>query len=155
MRTAAVGATFAALLHSSISILVTPGSSCEDLCGNVDDATTPADIDCNQNSYSTSAAGIVFQGCVTCELSSTFTAGNQTDLQWMLCRSTAHHLWPDGLASRCPQPVTRLTRSPDNVRYAVSFCLFGDPRNEQIGDSPCVTRQAGFLLPPGLHRSQG
>lgn len=30
----------------------------------------------------------------------------------------------------------------DNLRYAVSYCLFGRPENKNIVNTPCVTRYA-------------
>jgi hypothetical protein len=101
-----------ALASSAAAILVTPDSPCDTQCGNVLSATTGSDIECDQNNQG-SAAGTVFRNCMNCELSSKFydTGSNQTDQQWMLY----------------------------NSRFAVSYCVFGDPGNENIGTSPCVT----------------
>lgn len=105
-------AASAAFASSATAILVTDGSSCDDQCGNVLSATTGADIECNQNDYG-SAAGIVYKNCMNCELSSTYynTQTNETDQQWMLY----------------------------NARYALSYCMWGEPGNVDVGDSPCIT----------------
>lgn len=105
-------AASAALISSATTIIVTPGSSCDQQCGNVLDATTPADIVCSQGNYG-SAAGVVFKNCMNCELSSTYyaTTPNETDQQWLLY----------------------------NSRYALSECLWGEPGNISVGDSPCIT----------------
>ncbi|KAK7749444.1 hypothetical protein SLS53_000017 [Cytospora paraplurivora] len=98
----------AALASSACAILVTDGSSCDDQCGNVLSATTGADIECNQNDYG-SAAGIVYKNCMNCELSSTYydTQTNETDQQWLLY----------------------------NARYALSYCMWGEPGNVDVGDN--------------------
>lgn len=107
-------ATGAALANSATAIMVSPDSSCDQQCGNVLDATTPADIVCDQNGY-TSAAGTVFQNCLNCEISSSDydTTTNQSDQQWALY----------------------------NSRYALSECLFGEPGDNDafLAASPCIT----------------
>ncbi|KAJ4388734.1 hypothetical protein N0V93_006194 [Gnomoniopsis smithogilvyi] len=111
-RLAAAAATLA---HSATGILVTSGSSCDSQCGNVLDATTPADIVCDQDNYS-SAAGVVFKNCMNCELTSNYytTSPNESDQQWMLY----------------------------NSRYALSECLFGEPGDVSVASSPCTTSRA-------------
>ncbi|KAM0237885.1 hypothetical protein ACHAP5_008836 [Fusarium lateritium] len=102
------------LLSPVVAILVADNSPCGTLCGNVLDATTADDIVCQEDDYK-SGAGIVYQQCVACELSSDYhTKKNETDLQWLLY----------------------------NVRYAVSYCLFGVPDNEKIINTPCLTSKA-------------
>lgn len=101
-----------ALANAATAILVTPDSPCDDQCGNVLSATTGSDIQCDQNGYG-SAAGTVFKNCMNCEMGSSYYSAelNQTDQQWMLY----------------------------NSRFALSYCVFGDPGNANVGDSPCVT----------------
>ncbi|KAK7706219.1 hypothetical protein SLS64_007557 [Diaporthe eres] len=108
-----------ALANSAAAILVTPDSPCDTQCGNVLSATTGSDIECDQNNYG-NAAGTVFRNCMNCELSSKYysTELNQSDQEWMLY----------------------------NSRFAVSYCVYGDPGNENIGDSPCVTSRACGVL---------
>ncbi|CAN8095333.1 unnamed protein product [Discula destructiva] len=108
-------ATSAAVFNSAAAILVTSSSSCNQQCGNVLDATTPDDIVCDQDSYG-NAAGTVFKNCLNCEISSTAyeTNPNQSDQHWMLY----------------------------NSRYALSECLWGQPGNRDVGDSPCLTSRA-------------
>lgn len=111
LTTARVAASLA-LASSASAILVTQGSSCDTQCGNVLSATTGPDIVCDQNNYGTSA-GTVFKNCMNCELDSTYydTETNETDQQWMLY----------------------------NARYALSYCMWGEPDNVDVGDSPCLT----------------
>ncbi|CAM1508344.1 Fc.00g051920.m01.CDS01 [Cosmosporella sp. VM-42] len=109
--------TFAAAaslaLPAAYAIFVTPGSPCSTNCGNVLDSTTPSDLVCSQNSY-VSGTGQVFEGCVNCELTSGYKNEDETDTQWMLY----------------------------NVRYAVSYCLFGVPDNKHVISTPCITSKA-------------
>ena len=73
------------LASLSTAILVAPGSPCVPSCGNVLNAITGPDVVCDESQYSYSPAGIVFETCTNCELTSTYSSDNQTDLQWMLC----------------------------------------------------------------------
>ncbi|OIW29761.1 hypothetical protein CONLIGDRAFT_344063 [Coniochaeta ligniaria NRRL 30616] len=114
MRTTAVLFALVALLKSSSAILVARGSPCEKNCGNVLDATHGDDLVCDESQYASSSAGAVFQGCTRCELGSNYTADGQTDLQWMAY----------------------------NLRYAMSYCLFGDFGNKAAADTPCITTTA-------------
>lgn len=85
MRTTAVLGALAALLRSSIAILVVQGSPCDQSCGNVLSATHSNDLVCNETQYASTSAGVVFEACTRCELKSNYTADGQTDLQWMAC----------------------------------------------------------------------
>ena len=63
-------------------------SPCAAQCGNSLGGTTGADLVCQDSNYG-SAAGIVFQNCISCQISSTYVdpITKQTDLQWALCMS--------------------------------------------------------------------
>ena len=76
----------------STAILVAPGSPCGTSCGNVLTAITGPDVVCDEGQYSYAPAGIVFETCTNCELTSTYSSGNQTDLQSMLCEQRSPHL---------------------------------------------------------------
>ncbi|OAA40289.1 hypothetical protein NOR_05850 [Metarhizium rileyi] len=106
----------AALLPAAQSILVPSASPCAPKCGNVLGSTSPDDLVCNQNSFSTDSTGQLFAGCVNCERSSTYYSGNDSDIQSMLY----------------------------NVRYALSYCVWGDApvKNPHVGDTPCITTKA-------------
>jgi hypothetical protein len=88
---AAVGA----MLPAAEAIVVAPSSPCSVNCGNVLDATTPADVVCKPDEYTggyDNGAGTVFQGCVQCELSSGYaTDSNYTDNMAALCMYLAFH----------------------------------------------------------------
>ncbi|KAF9881196.1 lpxtg-domain-containing protein [Colletotrichum karsti] len=101
-------------LGHATAIHVAKGSPCETLCGNVLDATTKNDVVCKETDYSGSAAGSVYQQCVSCELTSDYATETQTDVQWLLY----------------------------NLRYAISYCIYGFPENPNVGSSPCLTRTA-------------
>jgi len=63
------------------AMLVASGSPCYLNCGNVLTNTTGSDMVCNENAISNS----VFQTCINCEITSTYSGKSQTDLQWLLC----------------------------------------------------------------------
>lgn len=67
---------------------------------------------------------------------SPYSQKNQSDVQSTLCISRR-------LGPRCglllPPPLP-LISALDNLRYAVSFCLFGVPFNRQLINTPCITR---------------
>jgi hypothetical protein len=73
-------------LGRAAAIHVAAGSQCESLCGNVHDLTSPDDVVCKESDYASSAAGMVFQQCTTCQLSSNYVSGRDSDLQWLLCK---------------------------------------------------------------------
>ena len=133
----------AGALHCASALLVAEDSPCEIKCGNVLDATTSDDIVCRRGDYESASAGIIFEQCVNCEASSTYTRGARlrrtSDLSSMLCTS-----FPMRSASRwrcssvSPQASNLLYA--DNMRYATAYCLFGDPDNDALGSSPCITR---------------
>ncbi|KAM3081600.1 hypothetical protein ACMFMG_005052 [Clarireedia jacksonii] len=88
-------------------------SPCATKCGNVLGGTTGTDdIVCEDSNYS-SSIGTIFSGCVGCQLGSSYIdpTTNETDLQWGLY----------------------------NIRYAMSWCLWGFPNNPNIENTPCVT----------------
>ncbi|KAM4056154.1 centromere/microtubule binding protein cbf5-like protein [Hirsutella rhossiliensis] len=105
--------TLAVALPAAHAILVTPGSPCSTSCGNVLDSTSTADIVCDEAGPSGAAAQL-FQGCVECEMGSGYFHNNQSDVQSVLY----------------------------NLRYAVSYCLFGVPINENLVNNPCITSKA-------------
>lgn len=91
-------------------------SPCAVQCGNVLGGTSGNDIVCPDSSYTSTLAGQTFSTCITCQLSSKYQdpVTKQTDLQWALY----------------------------NLRYAMSWCLFGYPNNTAVGDTPCITSTA-------------
>ncbi|POR37044.1 Uncharacterized protein TPAR_02737 [Tolypocladium paradoxum] len=100
-------------LPAAQAILVAPGSPCSTSCGNVLDSTSPDDLVCPETSY-LGATGRLFQGCVQCEMQSTYHKNNDSDAQSMLY----------------------------NLRYTVSYCLFGIPDNKNVVNTPCITSKA-------------
>ncbi|TVY84303.1 hypothetical protein LSUE1_G002728, partial [Lachnellula suecica] len=104
-----------AFASSGTALEALTNSPCAVQCGNVLGGTSGADIACQDSAYGTTP-GLTFQTCTNCQLTSNYVdpVTKQTDLQWALY----------------------------NLRYAVSWCLFGYPNNTQVGDSPCVTSTA-------------
>ncbi|KAI1762813.1 hypothetical protein GGR53DRAFT_467961 [Hypoxylon sp. FL1150] len=100
---------FAALLRSAAALLVANGSPCSTQCGNVLSSTTDDMIVCDESAYSTTTNGQVFEACIGCESTSSYstTQGQQnvSDLQYMLY----------------------------NMRYATNICLY------ENGTTPCIT----------------
>jgi hypothetical protein len=96
------------------ALLVEPASpQCADLCGNSLASTSGAEMTCNDAGYATSTYGATYKACVACELNSTYyEPGTQlSDLHWAIY----------------------------NMRYALSWCLFGFDNNTGI-ETPCLTR---------------
>ncbi|KIH90851.1 hypothetical protein SPBR_00364 [Sporothrix brasiliensis 5110] len=110
--------TVGALVGPATALLVAPNSPCEQYCGNVLSATTGSDMTCDDSLYSSSSAGIVFESCINCELKSAYSTGNVSDLQYLLY----------------------------NLRYTISYCLFGLENNTNVAGSPCITNPACGLL---------
>ncbi|KAH8598095.1 hypothetical protein B0O99DRAFT_506613 [Bisporella sp. PMI_857] len=112
-----------ASLPSSNALKAITSSPCAVQCGNVLGSTTGDDLVCFDDSYGTSK-GIVFQNCINCMISSNYVdpTGKQSDFQWALY----------------------------NLRYAISWCLFGFPNNSAVGDTPCTTSTACGPIEGGL-----
>lgn len=146
MRPSLVSTSFvlAAFLTSSITALqALTNSPCAAQCGNVLDNTSGQDIACHDSDYSGSSnlVATTFKSCVTCQLNSTYVdpQTKETDLQWGLCEF--QHISKRNSLGQHTDGI-----EIDNLRYAVSWCLFGYPNNDAIGDSPCITRY-GSILP--------
>ncbi|EPE29709.1 hypothetical protein GLAREA_00869 [Glarea lozoyensis ATCC 20868] len=114
--------TIFALLIPSIpsvsAIQALTNSPCAVQCGNVLGSTTGADIECLDERFGLTP-GSTFKSCVECQIKSKFVdpVTHQTDLQFGLY----------------------------NMRYAVSWCLFGFPNNTDVGSTPCTI---GFSCGP-------
>ncbi|KAK0719949.1 hypothetical protein B0H67DRAFT_486953 [Lasiosphaeris hirsuta] len=108
----AVAASISARLVAAL--IVSPGSPCSTSCGNVLGSTSPDEMVCDAASYSGKSAGIVFENCIKCETTSTYSSGTQTDTQWLLY----------------------------NLRFNLGFCLWGDLGNTNAGSNPCLTSMA-------------
>ena len=95
-------------------LLVNPSSPCADQCGNVLDSTSGSEISCEDANYGSAVYGGTFKTCLTCELSSTYVdpSTKYSDLQFGLY----------------------------NLRFALSWCLFGWENNTSVLNTPCLTR---------------
>lgn len=104
----------------SCALLVAPNSPCSASCGNVLTSTSGAEITCLDQDYASTTYGATFETCVNCEIASTYVdpQSGMTDLQAALY----------------------------NVRFALSWCLFGYDNNTQAADSQCLTRFVAHLL---------
>jgi len=101
-----------ALIASSNALRVAPNSPCLSVCGDAT-LTDGSDIVCDDTDFANTPTGRAFQECISCELNSTAydTVTGQTDLQWLLY----------------------------NLRYELSWCVWGFPNATNIGNSPCTT----------------
>lgn len=112
------------LLSYGIGVLalqVTPNSPCSSVCVDLatgSDYSDPSssntknsDITCRDASIASSSTGIAWETCMNCLQNSTFSQGSENDQKWFLY----------------------------NLRYAVSYCVFGFPNATDVGTSPCVT----------------
>ncbi|PHH69846.1 hypothetical protein CDD82_7471 [Ophiocordyceps australis] len=95
------------------AVVVAPGSPCAASCGNVLDSTSSDDLVCSTGAYA-GPTGQLFQGCIECELRSSFHNPERSDVYSMLY----------------------------NLRYSLSYCLFGVPHNDQLANTPCITSKA-------------
>src|SRR5271155_1335164 len=74
-------------VHCVHSLHVTPNSPCLSQCSTDPDDTTPADIVCLDNEFTSTTNGSHFQQCVECELGSSAVdpKTGTTDAIWGLC----------------------------------------------------------------------
>lgn len=125
MRLHLIALSWALLLPPTLSIEVTPGSSCASFClndGQTDSldpsasSTNATDITCHDDSYSTEEAGIKYRNCIQCLAKSAKVNGEESDLHWYLY----------------------------NMRFTLSTCLFGFPAKAEEGqtESPCIIDHA-------------
>lgn len=88
----ATWATALVLLAQSIPVLslrITPGSPCEEVCHRRSSNTTGSEIACLDREFTQTEKGSTFQQCVECGLRSSFhdTPTKQSDVEWSLCMS--------------------------------------------------------------------
>jgi hypothetical protein len=97
----------------SSALLVAPSSPCGVQCGNVLTSTSGAEITCLDQDYGSAVYGATFESCLSCELSSTYydPQTNLSDFQAALY----------------------------NMRFALSWCLYGFDNNTNVQDIPCLT----------------
>lgn len=69
------------------ALLGTPGSPCEKHCSNQQDHTARDEIVCDRGSIGKTAAGIVWENCINCQLRSNYTSGTMSDQAALLCTS--------------------------------------------------------------------
>lgn len=80
----AVTAALSALLAGSLR--VAPDSPCSKFCGNSLSSTAVDEMACDAGTLEGTTVGLVWEKCTQCLLTSDHVSGNQTDLQWLLCR---------------------------------------------------------------------
>ncbi|KAK6858520.1 hypothetical protein PG995_006219 [Apiospora arundinis] len=121
-----------------LALEVSPGSTCAALCLNNPESdpqnpasswTSPSDITCSDDEYSTTSAGIKFKNCLECLRDSREAKNNESDVSWFLY----------------------------NLRYSVNVCLYGFPNVTKSISSPCdinyacqplkTSLRAGNLVP--------
>lgn len=92
--------TVAAVVSSPLAAALynTPNSPCSRYCGNVQDRTASDEIVCGQSAFGT-PAGLVWEQCIRCQLTSTHTSGNRSDLGALIYNlryNMDHCLWHAG-----------------------------------------------------------
>ena len=80
---AAVSAPLAAALF------VAPDSPCSKYCGNVLSSTATDEMPCNHGSLTSTSAGVVWEQCINCLVTSPYVSGSKSDLQALLCMCRA------------------------------------------------------------------
>lgn len=115
MRSATSALIAAAMLLPAASALrISEGSPCVAECGNINEKTLEEEMVCQQEEYSSTDEGQRFVDCLSCLSTSVYAAGsNETDSKWMLY----------------------------NLRYAMSYCLFGVPGDREVDTTQCMTSE--------------
>ena len=85
MRSSSLVVGAVALAPLSTALFATQGSPCDQYCGNVLSGTAGDEITCAESDYSLTS-GVVFENCLNCQVASTYSSGNKTDLQAALCK---------------------------------------------------------------------
>jgi hypothetical protein len=87
--------TVAVLGGTGTALQVTPDSPCSSFCIDSSDLdvsdpdssnTTNADITCYDKDFTSSAAGLKFERCMSCLQDSSFAYGQENDQAWFLCK---------------------------------------------------------------------
>lgn len=110
LLTIPVTLTLAVVAQALFAVPSSP--QCADLCGNTLSGISGSEVTCSDAGYSSSTYGAAFKACISCEMSSPYydTATKISDLHWAIY----------------------------NLRYALSWCLFGWDNNT-VPDTPCQT----------------
>ncbi|KAL4770434.1 hypothetical protein BDW60DRAFT_218096 [Aspergillus nidulans var. acristatus] len=104
------------LLRLASALRTTPGSPCESACSPAN-ATLPSEIVCFDSEYNNTEVGRKFEGCIACQLQSTFVddASKQSDVEWGLSILTG----------------------TVNLRFAFSSCVYGYPEKVTNSSNSC------------------
>lgn len=136
---------------TTLALEVTPGSRCSDYCLASKDGDgfstktsliNASDIACRDWDFSNKENGMVFKRCLQCLQTSDRVRGNETDLHWYLCLSPLPYL----------NRANETNKTKDNLRYAISTCLFSVPAPAADGkfSSSCATEQTCLPLKGSL-----
>jgi len=127
---------------SATALKASTSSPCAAQCGNELGSTSGSDIVCANSDYKSAAAGIVFSTCVSCQLASQYVdpVTKQSDLHWAICKYLCK------IHRQSKNKLLTFQSTIDNLRYAVSWCLFGYPDNKNVAGTPCTTR---YVIPQG------
>ncbi|PKY02061.1 hypothetical protein P168DRAFT_213311, partial [Aspergillus campestris IBT 28561] len=95
-----------------LSLRITPGSPCEEVCHKHSSNTTGSEIACLDREFTQTDKGSTFQQCIECGLRSSFhdTPTKQSDVEWSLY----------------------------NLRYAFTSCVFGTPESVNNISTQCT-----------------
>lgn len=120
-----------------LTLQVVQGSNCTNSCLSTVTGYTTAgsDIACHDSDYNSTVSGDRFQKCISCEIQSEIfnRRTGQTNLGWALCKQNHH-------SHTNLEPALTSWMIPDNMRYALSWCLFEfpQPKNQTVSNT-CTT----------------
>jgi len=135
------------IIWNTSGLQVTPGSPCSALCLDSDEGdtfspdsshTNSSEIVCEDSQYEGSRKGTKYRECVECLAQSAKANGTESDLQWLLCKSTAF-----SRTSVDWTPDTDVCLQ-DNSRFAITSCLFDFPAEiaNRSTDTSCLTEDS-------------
>ncbi|KAK4657996.1 hypothetical protein QC762_202900 [Podospora pseudocomata] len=141
------------------ALLGTPGSPCEKHCSNQQDHTARDEIVCDRGSIGKTAAGIVWENCINCQLRSNYTSGTMSDqaaLLYNLRFAMDTCLWHSGDSTPCTgstacgplEDAVEFRRNDTSGRTPHGFCDLWE-ENFIPRCSPCLVgeqRGRGLFL---------
>ncbi len=86
--------------------------------------------------------GQKWKTCMSCLQNSTFVNGHENDQSWFLCKRFASPTMPTLTWGAAGLMSITNAQHLDNMRYAVSACLFSFPNATGLGSTPCSTSTA-------------
>lgn len=139
-KTATAFLSFLLTTQLASALQVTPNSPCASVCLDSPDLdrsdpnssnTKNKDIICKDRIVNSPAGG-KWKDCMTCLQTSPFSQDSETDQMWFLCELIKLKIVLEQLTNVYI----------DNLRYTLSYCLFGYPNATDVETTPCSTSMA-------------